>query len=197
MPNTSGKAYGLTLLAPILRDQAAPGRRVAQVREALATLPTGKSSPFAQMGEHHFVRLAVIDAVPFENYPAAVDNLRSAYLLMTSDFNGTLPDYLRRLIETIPDTIATIFDHCAGFPGVKDVARFVAYIEACQITTTLLFADQPDSDVPQVLRALDAQRRFIRFVQESQGSSDADLQQSFRRFVAEWKSAPTPAPATI
>jgi hypothetical protein len=197
MPNTSGKAYGLTLLAPILRDRAAPGRRVAQVREALAALPTGKDSPFARMGEHHFVRFVVIDAVPFENYPAAVDYLSSAYLLMTSDFNGSLPDYLRRLIETIPDTIDKIFDHCAGFPGVKDLARFVAYIESCQITTTLLFADQPDSDVPQVLRALDAQRRFIRFVEESQGATNDILQQSFRRFVAEWKSAPTPAPATL
>jgi hypothetical protein len=197
MSNTSGKAYGLTVLAPILRDRGAPGSRVTKVREALAAIPTGSASPFATMDEHHFVRLVVIDDVIFESYPAAEDHLRSAYLLMTSDFNGTLADYLRRLATTIPTTIDAVFAHCAGYPGVTDVERFSAYIRSCQVKTTFFFADQPDYTVGEVLRALETQRRFIRFVEANQGAAPADLREAFGRFVAERVTAPTPKPATL
>ena len=47
MPNQNGSVYGLTLLSPILDDHDAMPSHDLQIRDYLATLPTGADSPFA------------------------------------------------------------------------------------------------------------------------------------------------------
>ena len=197
MPNTSGGSYGLTVLSPIDDDRSRPPSRTCQLREFLDGLPTGAGSPFARLAEHHFVRFAVIDDVFFEGYPAKVDHLQSPYLLFTSDFNGDLDAYLRLLVAEVPEVIRGIWGHCYGFPGTADPAKFVEYIKRCQVTTTLYFADNPDTTVEQVLRALDVQRRMIGFIEQTQGLPADTLQEAFRRFMAEVRASPTPRPGSI
>ena len=196
MPNTSGGSYGLTVLSPIDDDRAHLPSRTSEIREFLAGLPTGEGSPFARLTEHHFVRFVVIDDVFFEGYPAKVDHLQSPYLLFTSDFNGDLDAYLRRLVAEVPEVIQGIWGHCYGFPGTADPSKFAEYIRRCQITTTFFFADNPDTTVEQVLRAVNVQRRMIRFIERTQGMSAAPLQDAFRRFIAEVRASPTPRPGS-
>jgi hypothetical protein len=197
MPNRSGTAYGLTVLSPIDDDRSVPPSRIDQIRQFLDGLETGAGSPFARLTEHHFVRFAVLDDVFFEGYPAKVDHLQSAYLMFTSDFNGDLDAYLRRLVLEVPEVIEGIWGHCYGFPGTADPAKFIEYIKRCQLTTTLYFADNPSTTVEQVLRALDVQRRMIGFIEATQGLPAAPLQDAFRRFIAEVRSSPTPRPGSI
>ena len=197
MPNTSGSAYGLTVLSPIADDRGKVPSTTAQLRAFLGTLGRGVDSPFARMLEHHFIRFVVIDDVFFEGYPAKVDHLRSPYLLFTSDFNGDLHAYLRKLVATAPREIEGIWGHCHGFPGTSDPSRFIDYIERCQITTNLYFADNPDTTVEQVLRALQVQRRMIGFIERTQGSSAEPLQEAFRRFITEIRGLPTPPAGSV
>lgn len=200
MSNTFGQAYGLTLLSPIRGGHVdgGPSRDIA-IREALRRISALGESPLASVATTHLARWVVIDDAPFEGYPATVDRFASKYLLFTSCFDGELAPYVELLRTRIPDTINAVYQHCHGFPGTSDARAFFDYITRCQVKTSFFFGAYPTASVDQVLRALEAQRRVARFIEQQQdaGPAPAALQQSFRDLMAGLRSAPTPRPGLL
>lgn len=194
MANQNGSVYGLTLLSPIKQDETAETSHNCAIREYLASLPNDENSPFARVSSTHMARLVVMDDVVFVGRPSHEEHLRSQYLIFETNFDGDLDTYLRRMATEIPSEVESVWRHCWGFPGVKDVGAFITYMKKCQITTTFYFADVNDKTVQQTLRALQTQAAVARFIEKHQGLPAAALQQRFLEFMHRLRSAPAPMP---
>lgn len=137
---------------------------LAAGRQTAASPADAWPSPFAANRLNHFVRMVIIDAPPFNGRnagdtlldqlqgrlpldPQPVDRLTTPFLLFAADFDapGDGPTALRAYADALWATMAAdlrvIFGHCLGFDAVDDAAGFHAYLERCQIETTMPFND--------------------------------------------------------
>ncbi len=192
MSNQNGSVYGLTVLSPIIDDARATPSHDLEIRNYLATLPTGQESPFALAPGTHVARLVVMDDVVFVGAPAIEEHLQSKYLVFESNCDGDLDGYLLSLVAAVPQHLHAIWSHCVGYPGTSNPRAFVDYIKACQIETTFYFAAVNDKSVPETLRALQTQRAVAGFIASHQGCEPARLQAEFAQFVTRLKSEPPP-----
>ncbi len=194
MANESGSVYGLTILSPILADEKAEISHNCAIRVYLANLPRDERSPFAKVSSTHMARLVVMDDVVYVGMPACEEHLKSQYLVFESNFDGDLDTYLGRMAREIPEHVDAVWQHCWGYPGVKDVPEFIAYMKKCQLTTTFYFADVNDKTVQQTLLALQTQAAVAEFIEKNQGLPAPVLQKNFAEFMQKLRSAPEPVP---
>jgi len=192
MPNQNGSVYGLTILSPIINDGKASPSHDLQIRNYLATLPTGEESPFALAPGTHLARLVVMDDVIYVGVPAIEEHLQSKYLIFESNCDGDLDSYLLGLASTVPQHLDAVWSHCVGYPGAANSQAFVDYMKSCQIETTFFFAAVNDKTVPETLRALQTQRAVADFISSHQGMEPARLQAEFVQFATRLKSEPLP-----
>ena len=197
MANKSGKVYGLTLLCPILNDERAVPSHDLQIREYLATLPTGEHSPFAIAPNTHLARLVVMDDVIYVGVPATEEHLKSKYLVFETNCDVDIDEYVTGLATHVPEQIDAIWSHCVGYPGVADVAAFVKYMKACQVPTTFFFAATNDKSVTETLAALQTKRAVAEFITSHQGMGPMQIQQEFAAFMRELRNAPRPVPGRM
>ncbi len=193
MPNKNGNVYGLTILSPIIDDEAATPSHDLQIREYLANLPTGEESPFALAPGTHLARLVVMDDVIYVGAPACEEHLHSKYLIFESNCDGDLDNYLRGLAVSVPQHLNAIWGHCVGYPGAANLQAFINYMKACQIETTFFFAAVNNKSVTETLFALQTKRAVADFITSHQGMAPAQLQIEFTKFMAVLKAAPVPA----
>jgi hypothetical protein len=194
MANVSGTVYGLTILSPIVDDPNAQISHDCAIRQYLANLPNGHTSPFAQVSSTHMCRLVVMDDVIYVGTPAREEHLSSRYLVFESNFDGDLEPYLMRMATEIPDVMDSVWGHCVGYPGVRDVNAFVAYMKKCQLNTTFYFADVNNHTVQSTLRALKVQASVADFIAKHQGQSPSELQAAFRAFYERVRNIPDEEP---
>jgi hypothetical protein len=194
MANVSGTVYGLTILSPIVDDPNAQISHDCAIRQYLANLPNGHTSPFAQVSSTHMCRLVVMDDVIYVGTPAREEHLNSRYLVFESNFDGDLEPYLMRMATEIPDVMDSVWGHCVGYPGVRDVNAFVAYMKKCQLNTTFYFADVNSHTVQSTLRALKVQASVADFIAKHQGQSPSELQAAFRAFYERVRNIPDEEP---
>ncbi|WP_263382337.1 hypothetical protein [Granulicella arctica] len=192
MPNKSGKVYGLTILSPIIDDASVTPSHDLQIRKYLATLSTNEGSPFAIAPGTHLARIVVMDDVIYVGMPSCEEHLRSKYLVLESNCDGELDDYLRGLAASVPEQMDAIWSHCVGYPGAADHEAFIGYMKACQIETTFYFAAVNDRSVKETLRALQTQRAVADFVASHQGVEPVQLQREFLDFVSQLRSEVIP-----
>jgi hypothetical protein len=192
MPNQSGNVYGLTILSPIINGAAGDISHDCAIRDYLADLPRDHRSLFAKVSSTHLARLVVMDDVVFVGTPAREEHLQSKYLVFETNFDGDLDTYLERMAREAPEEVHAVWQHCAGYPGVKDPAAFAAYMKKCQIETTYFFADVNNKTVQQTLRALKLQSGVAHFIEANQGKSASEIQTAFRQFLEKVRHAPEP-----
>ena len=197
MPNQNGSVYGLTILSPIINDERATPSHDLQIRNYLATVPTGEGSPFALAPGTHLARLVVMDDVIYVGSPSIEEHLHSKYLVFESNCDGDLDSYLLGLATAVPQHLDAIWSHCVGYPGAANPQAFAAYMKACQIETTFYFAAVNDKSVPETLRALQTQRAVSDFIARHQGMNAALLQAEFAQFATRLKSEPLPASGSM
>ena len=192
MANQSGNVYGLTILSPIIDDPHAEVSHDCAIRDYLAGLARDHRSPFAKLSSTHIARLVVMDDVIFVGAPAREEHLQSKYLVFESNFDGDLDTYLRRMAQDIPTEVDAVWRHCIGYPGVRDVAAFAAYMKKCQLKTTFYFADVNDKTVQQTLHALRVQASIAEFIAAQQGKPAAEIQAAFQQLMEKIRKEPPP-----
>ncbi|MEO7028313.1 MAG: hypothetical protein ABI147_02790 [Acidobacteriaceae bacterium] len=197
MANRSGSVYGLTLLCPILNDERCSPSHDLQIREYLATLPTGPDSPFAIALGTHLARLVVMDDVIYVGMPSCEEHLKSKYLVFESNCDGELDAYLTGLAKAVPEHLDAIWSHCNGYPGAADTTAFLLYMKACQIETTFFFPAVNDKSVPETLAALQTKRAVADFIVQHQGMDPSAVQRDFIEFLKALDTAPAARPATM
>jgi hypothetical protein len=194
MANQSGNVYGLTILSPILDDPHTDISHDCAIRNYLANLPRDYRSPFAKLSSTHIARLVVMDDVIYVGTPAREEHLQSKYLVFESNLDGDLDTYLTRMAKEIPELVDAVWRHCVGYPGVANVAAFVAYMKKCQLETTFYFADVNSHTVQSTLRALRVQASVSHFIAENQGKPVEELQAAFRAFYEKVRNMPEEEP---
>jgi hypothetical protein len=194
MANQNGAVYGLTILSPIIDDETAVPSHDLQIREYLASLPTGEDSPFALAPGTHLARLVVMDDVVYVGMPSCEEHLNSKYLIFESNLDGDLDTYLAGLAQSVPQHLDAIWSHCVGYPGAANTQAFIDYMKRCQLETTFFFAAVNDKSRTQTLQALQTQRAVADFIADHQGMKPEQLQIEFARFVELLKSEPEPRP---
>jgi len=196
---TDRPPFGLTILSPIKPDDSTGhkiGNHTRAIRRLLADLPTGPRSPLARVDTTHLARWVVVDALGDEGHPAAADQLKSAYLLFTTNIDGGPDAYLDALVQNIPDIVDGVWKHCIGYPGLNDREAFKKYIRRCQLKTTFFFPAYPQATLADVRRALALQRGFLDLFMANQGKSASEVQQRFIQFAA-GGGAPSRQPLTV
>src|SRR5262252_1718436 len=189
MANQSGNVYGLTILSPICQDETAETSHNCAIRMKLAEMKRDEFSPFAKVSSTHLARLVVMDDVVYVGAPACEEHLKSQYLVFETNFDGDLDTYLSRMATEIGTEVDSIWKHCWGYPGTKNVPAFVEYMKKCQLTTTFYFADVNNHTVQETLSALQTQAAVAHFIEHAQGLSPAELQKAFASFMVKLKSA--------
>jgi hypothetical protein len=197
MANTSGHVYGLTLLCPILQEGGLDVSHAIALRDYLATLPRDHTSPFARFSGTHLARLVVMDDVVFVGLPAHEEHLKSRYLVFETNFDGDLESYLSRMVTDAGDFVDSVWKHCVGYPGVKDIAAFIAYMKKCQIETTFFFADVNNHTVAENLKALQVQAEVAHFIERHQGEPPEEVQRAFGRLLQVIANTPAPLPGEL
>ena len=197
MPDRVGQSFALTMLSPIISGHSHGELHATRVRTAITSLERGADSALAQIDTLHLARLVIIDDLPQQGVPTKEDHLQSKYLLFVADFDGELDAFLDALRTRATDFVNAIWQHCEGFPGTTDAMAFRAYVARCHLTTTFGFSAYATTPLSRVLRALDTQRRLIRFLKDHQGAEPVALQAAFRSFTHELAAAPLPAPGSI
>jgi len=194
MSNQSGQVYGLTILSPIIEDDRLDICHSMELRWYLGHLPRDHKSPFAQISSTYLARLVVMDDVVYVGAPACEEHLKSHYLVFETNFDWDLETYLTRLARETPEFVDAVWKHCVGYPGVSDIAAFIAYMKKCQVETTFFFADVNNRTVQKSLEALRTQSALARFIAKHQGQSPAEVQREFGRLLHAIAHAPPPIP---
>ncbi len=197
MANTSGNAYGLTTLCPIINGHSPTGSLTTsllatkdseshdkKIRRLLQSLPINEDSLFARTDNTYFARLFILNDVFFQQgNDFKRDQLKSKYLCFNSNFHGELEPYLTRMWNNNESLVREIWQHCVAFDRVNRAKDFVEYIKSCQVTTTLFFNGSNDKPVKEQLKALYVKQMFSEFVLTQQGKSATETKQNFKYFL--------------
>lgn len=191
MPNKSGNAYGLTTLCPIRNgvDKKENLSFATIIRDRLEGFSRNEGSPMAKVPNTYLCRFYVLNDVFFEGGPADHEQLRSKYLVFTSNFHGDLEPYLKGMWHEATDAVQQIWEHCVAFDKVHDANGFVQYIKKCQIETTFFFNGSTDDSLADQLKALYLRQELTQFVYDHQGEEPEKLQEAFQQFVERTKPA--------
>ena len=173
MGDVLGVTYALTLMTPIER-----GREIA-LREYLESLPIGAESPLARLERTHMARWVIVPKVFYQGPPQKPDQLKSQWLVFTSDFDGELEGYLDDICGQMSEEADAIWGHCVGYPGAADRDAFKRYMRHHQIKTTIPFGAYPDSTVAEVHEALTLRERLIAFAVEAQELNPVELYEAY------------------
>ena len=183
MGNTSGHAYGLTVLCPLRDDRRKEVSFAATGRERLAGLKRDERSPMARVPNTYLCRFFVLDEVPYQGNPTINEHLQSKYLVFVCELHGDLDRYLEGMWSNAEEMIQRVFEFCIGFEGIKSAEEFTNYIKRCQVKTTFYFNGSNDAPLQEQLKALYLKQEFAKFVRQHQGRTALELQQAFTAFV--------------
>jgi hypothetical protein len=135
-----------------------------------------------------------MDDVVYVGAPACEEHLKSRYLVFETNFDGDLETYLTRMATEMADFVDAVWKHCVGYPGVSNIAAFIAYMKKCQVETTFFFADVNNRTVQKSLEALRTQSALARFIAKHQGQPAAEVQREFGALLHAIAHAPAPIP---
>lgn len=186
MPNKSGRAYGLTVLCPLINDHQDDQSYAAIIKGRLRSLPADADSPWAKVPNLYMCRMFVLDDVFFQGKPAREDHLKSKYLVFVAELHGELEPFLEAMWRVAEGSIRELWEFCVAFKSVCSMGDFVRYIKQCQVETTFYFNGSNDDSLAEQLKALYLKQELAKFVRDQQGSTKdaAKLQRAFADFVA-------------
>ncbi len=183
MSNTSGQAYALTLLCPIINGSDQNQAFSDLIRDRLESMLLNNDSPMAKVPNTYLCRFFILNDVFFEGHPFKNEHLKSQYLVFSSNFHGDLDAYLKGMWNSAQDMIKDLWEHCVAFDKVKSADDFIGYIKKCQLENSLFFNGSTDDSLAEQLKSLYIKQEFSRFVHSNQGLSAEDLQASFNSFI--------------
>lgn len=195
MANSSGNAYGLTVLSPIIIGSDNNKSFSATIRDRLQKEGLNESSRMAKVPNTYLARFYVLNDVPYQGSPAKEEHLKSKYLVFSSNFYGDFDEYLEAMWHSSEQFIREIWGLCVGFNKVSDEKTFCQYIKKCQVKNSLFFNGSNDESLAEQLKGLYLKQEFSKFVFDNQGKDAASLQLEFNEFINQTQPANLDAPS--
>jgi hypothetical protein len=146
---------GLAVLLPLL-----DGRK-DELSDALAAMPAGRASPFAQIGSTHFARLVLLDKFPGKRRGTLPD--MPACLFFAAEFDISVAGYLEALCTLLPDDADAIFGTCVSYPGASVPPLFADWMLRHRISAGFSLHANPQASVRQVVDSLRLREQIIEF----------------------------------
>ena len=181
--NSSGKAFGLTLLCPIKNELRGDRSCARMLSEHLENLGTDAASPMAMAPNTYLARFYILHDVFYQGHGFEEEHLKSKYLVFSSNFHGDRDNYVRGMWECNEEGVKEIWQYCVDFENVNSAEDFIDYVKRCQIDNALFFNGSTDDPVAEQLKALYLKQEFTRFAYDNHGESPEQLQRKFREFV--------------
>jgi len=164
MANTNGDAYGLTTLIPIkhgsLESKNGEVSHASYARKVLQEWPSDEYagtpdelSPIAKVPNTYLCRFYILNDVFYQGCPSVLENLKSKYLVFSSNFYGDRDKYLFEMWNAIGEShLRLLLKCCVDFTeSITDAASFVTYIKRCQIDNDLFFNGSVDAGLPNTI----------------------------------------------
>jgi hypothetical protein len=129
-----------------------------------------KTCCFAKSPSTHFARWVILDD-PDENIPP--------HLLFISNHDGTIPDYLQELVETMGDEMDSVWCHCEGYQlgDALDVETFTQFVLQHSLPTQAFYIGCRDTTVQEILTAKTLRERVDRLAQAHAAEIEAPLRE--------------------
>jgi hypothetical protein len=205
-----GGVSELTLLTPIKRGLV-PGqlrsyeqRLADQLHAVQGLVDRGYPTTVSRLPTIHFARWVIIRPEQYlyydkEKISAAQENPCVSWLLFTSNFDGSMKDYLRDFSVFLGEEVDRIWGNCEGYPerGSRDFEAYWAYAKKHQLTTQAFYNAYPGVSVPRIYHLLAFKNLFDEFVASTRGPdgrSIANLADAFDKFVALTANFPSAFP---
>jgi len=104
-------------------------------------------------------------------------------LIFTSNFDGSMWQYLRDFANLIAKDLDRVWDNCVGYPeqGSKDFDAFWAYVRDHQVETSAFYADNFQESVQRRRALLTFKNNFDAFLKHWHEGSGAGNSRAFRK----------------
>jgi hypothetical protein len=129
----------------------------------------------------HFARLVVIRRFPDHRQEA--EEIREPLLMFESNYNGTFDQYIETFSEAIPGKMRAFWQTSYGFPDVKPVTAFKAYIHANEFTVNHYYSAYPEASATMVGSALKLASAHAAFRERAETLSPARFVAAYREFI--------------
>lgn len=111
-----------------------------------------------------------------------------SWLIFTSNFDGDLKSYARKVAEFIGDDADLIWGNCSNYPGTHNFEAWWLYARRHQIPTGAFYAAYPHLTVPRIQQLSTFKSKFDSFVARTRnpdGTSRPEIGALFDEFLKE------------
>jgi hypothetical protein len=205
-----GGVSEVTLLTPIKRGLV-PGelrsyeqRLADQLHSVQGLIERGYPTAVSRLPTIHFARWVIVRPEQYLYYDtdkvkADAQHPCTSWLLFTSNFDGSMKDYLRDFSAFLGEEVDRIWGNCEGYParGSKDFDAYWAYAKKHQLMTQAFYNAYPGLSVPRIHQLATFKALFDDFVdstREPNGGGAQALRDAFDNFVTRTAVFPTSFP---
>ena len=128
----------------------------------------------------HFVRWTLLDRLPGEH-----DAPRRSILLLESDFDGQMGDYIDVFASTVRRRFTAVWFFAYGFPGLVPPLRFQQWVMSLESTSGHYYAAYPNASTTMVGQALRLQAAFDKQRSALTSADDRTIERDWNRFLTE------------
>ncbi len=137
--------------------------------------------------------IRLVPTIHFARWIIWQDTAGRDILIFTSNYDGSMWQYLRDFSALIADDMDRVWGNCDGYPegGCKDFEAFWQYVEDHQVQTSAFFAAIPDETLLRRFSLRTFRASFDEFLAGhfNAGAQDpAEFYQAFRQFVLDNQS---------
>lgn len=110
-------------------------------------------------------------------------------LIFTSNFDGSMWQYLRDFANLIADDLDRVWENCEGYPvsGSRDFDAFWAYVRDHQVSTTAFYADNFQETVQRRRALIEFKTNFDKFLSQwhnvDKDKKCREFREAFNEFV--------------
>jgi hypothetical protein len=165
----------LTVLVEVLEGRE--DALIKLLKEVGENIDNNKLIDFKQLTTTHFLKWVVLPADVSKLHPSRVF---PAHLVLESNYDGDLDDYLKGLWKTISKAVESFYSHCKGFPADCDLDKFKTYFKQHVVPIGAFYVGLPGESVQRT-------------------QADEALRKNLQTFLDEFQRSPTynPTPNII
>jgi hypothetical protein len=141
----------------------------------------------ARIESTHFASWMVLPAADAARLSSSESDvqLRRAYLLFLSAFNGEREEYLHATWNALAPAIGALWSHCERWPGVWQLRDFIEYVRAHELFADVFFNAYGDATAEDIRAALRLTRALEDFALAAPAPDVRQFRKRYERLLME------------
>jgi len=181
MSNIAGKAYAMNAVTPMRWYTAWWNRLFFWV----AHLRPSTTAGLVTLSLIHYARWVIImpDQFPRLSPDQPKEDLKYAYMIFFSNFNGSWNQYVDSFSSAIPGGLDLFWFKSIKYPKSVPMLPFHRYITSNQIWTDYYYNAYPMATSNDVKSAQKVKKGLLAFIDDSNNSTPDEFQQKYNRLL--------------